>query len=394
MLVTMKRISRLEKKYVNKVLESEFRSTKKTNMVRDAEEAFSRLNQIAFSVGFTNGTSTLHTALEVLNIGPGDEVIVPPLTMAATTMAVLHTGATPVFADVDPETFQISASSIKECISKNTKCIITVALYGGSPDYDSITKLAPDIPIIEDNAEALLTKYKGIPIGGYGVMSSYSFQSSKHLSAGEGGMLCTNSEEIADKIRKLQCLGYASLGARVQKVEKNVLQNPNYERHVSLGWNYRMSELTGAVVLGQIERSRDLLAARISAGREIFDLVQSSDIAKTQKLHAGSTHSFWAAPIVLVDNDVTWEKFRDKFIDFGGKGIYAAWKLTYDEPFWKNSRFQGREKRVDAKRLLSNSCPNAEYLQKRILSFRTNEWSAIGKKRQLKALEKTLSYFQ
>ena len=190
----MQRISNLEKSYVLEVLESEFRGSKATGMVGRAEKAFSQVFDMKFSMGFVNGTGTLHTALEALGIGPGDEVIVPPLTMSATAFSVLQANATPVFADVDPLTFQIDSKSIADRLTSRTRAVMTVALYGGSPDYDSILSVIGDIPLIEDNAEAFGTKYHGREIGSFGIFSSYSFQSSKHLTAGEGGMLCTNSQ--------------------------------------------------------------------------------------------------------------------------------------------------------------------------------------------------------
>jgi len=386
----LKRLSRKEYKYVREVLDSEFRGSKKTSMVRQAEIAFADLIGSKFAIGFVNGTSTLHIALEVLGIGPGDEVIVPPLTMAATTMAVLHTGATPVFADVDRETFQISPTSIGKLVSGRTKAIITVALYGGSPDYASINKVAPNIPIVEDNAEAIGTMYQKRQIGTYGIMSSYSFQSSKHLTAGEGGMLCTNDESIANKIRNLQSLGYGLVGAKTQKIDKEALQSPSFERHTSLGWNYRMSEVTAAVVLGQIQNSARLIKRRIDIGTNIFELSERFRIVKSQGIYPDSTHSFWAAPLVLVSEDIRWEEFTKKFRTNGGKGIYAAWLLTYQEPFWKNKVLQNRLLDKQSGYQMEYDCPNAEYLQKRILAFRTNEWDKVDGKSQIKALEKTL----
>jgi perosamine synthetase len=183
----VERVSNLEREYVEQVLDSEFRGSKSVGMVGRAERAFADMMESTYAIGFVNGTGTLHTALEVLGVGPGDEVIVPPLTMSATAFSVLQANATPIFADVDLETFQISASSIGERITENTKAIMSVSLYGGSPDYDSIRNVSGDLPIVGDNAEAFGTKYKGKEISSLTEFSSYSFQSSKHLTSGEGG---------------------------------------------------------------------------------------------------------------------------------------------------------------------------------------------------------------
>jgi perosamine synthetase len=392
----MERVSDLEKAYVLEVLASEFRGTKATGMVSRAEVAFSNKFDMKFSMGFVNGTGTLHTALEALGIGPGDEVIVPPLTMSATAFSVLQANATPVFADVDPLTFQIDSESIADRLTERTKAVMTVALYGGSPDYDSILRVIGDLPLIEDNAEAFGTKYHGREIGSMGIFSSYSFQSSKHLSAGEGGMLCTNSQTYADAARKFQSLGYRAVGATTHKIDKKDIQDPGYLRHEVLGWNYRMSDLTAAVVLGQIERSDELIAIRKKIGQQLFSQIQDVTWLRPQAIHENSEHSFWAAPVILDRDDITWQQFRDKFMEFGGKGIYAAWQLSYLEPVFQNLNFHGREKFIHSKissRYVRGYCPNAEHIQPRILAFRTNEWNEESASVQLEALRRTVQFF-
>ena len=392
----MQRISNLEKSYVLEVLESEFRGSKATGMVGRAEKAFSQVFDMKFSMGFVNGTGTLHTALEALGIGPGDEVIVPPLTMSATAFSVLQANATPVFADVDPLTFQIDSESIAERLTSRTRAVMTVALYGGSPDYDSILSAIGDIPLIEDNAEAFGTKYHGREIGSFGIFSSYSFQSSKHLTAGEGGMLCTNSQSHADAARKFQSLGYRAVGATTHKIDKRDIQDPGYLRHEVLGWNYRMSDLTAAVVLGQIERSGELISLRKKVGQELNSIVKDVPWLRSQAIYENSEHSFWAAPILLEREDVSWQQFRDKFMELGGKGIYAAWELSYLEPAFQNLNFHGRENFIDSitsSQYVRGYCPNAEYIQPRVLAFRTNEWDKDVASTQLEALEQTTKFF-
>lgn len=392
----MQRISNLEKSYVLEVLESEFRGSKATGMVGRAEKAFSQVFDMKFSMGFVNGTGTLHTALEALGIGPGDEVIVPPLTMSATAFSVLQANATPVFADVDPLTFQIDSKSIAERLTSRTRAVMTVALYGGSPDYDSILSVIGDIPLIEDNAEAFGTKYHGREIGSFGIFSSYSFQSSKHLTAGEGGMLCTNSQSHADVARKFQSLGYRAVGATTHKIDKKDIQDPEYLRHEVLGWNYRMSDLTAAVVLGQIERSGELISLRKKVGQQLNSIVKGVPWLRSQAIYENSEHSFWAAPILLEREDISWQQFRDKFMELGGKGIYAAWELSYLEPAFQNLNFHGRENFIDSvnsSKYVRGYCPNAEYIQPRILAFRTNEWDEDIASVQLEALEQTTKFF-
>ena len=152
------RIGTKELIYLQEVLSTEFRSSSGSTFMRRLEKTFAKRFGSTYAISFVNGTATMHAALEAMGIGPGDEVIVPPLTMSATTFAVLQANATPVFADVNLETFQIDPASIEAYITPHTKAIITVALFGLSPDMDPIMALAAKhgLKVIEDNAECFL----------------------------------------------------------------------------------------------------------------------------------------------------------------------------------------------------------------------------------------------
>ena len=212
----MKRFSELEKKYVLDVIDNEFSTSKNSIYNNKLEATFANRFNSKFAIGHCNGTATLHVALMACGVKAGDEVIVPALTMSSTSIPVVLMGAIPVFADSDIDTFQISAESIEKCITPKTKAIITVALFGLAPDYDKILEICKkhNLALIEDNAECFLGEYKGKLVGEFGDIASFSFQASKHLTCGEGGMLTTNSEELADSIRRLNCLGYAGVSAK------------------------------------------------------------------------------------------------------------------------------------------------------------------------------------
>ena len=139
--------------------------------------------------------------------------------------------------------------------------IITVALFGLSPEMDIILKIAKkyNLKVLEDNAECYLAKYNDKLVGTFGDCASYSFQNSKHLTSGEGGAIITNDSIFADNLRKVQSLGYANVNAKSGKVTKDTIQDPEYERHVTLGWNYRMPELCCAVALAQLENIHTLV---------------------------------------------------------------------------------------------------------------------------------------
>ena len=393
----MKRISGLEYRLVKQVLRSSFRGSKSTKMRAALEHEFSSVSGCRENLACVNGTATLHIALEALGVGAGDEVIVPALTMSATCFAVLHANATPIFADVDPITWQISADSVARLITPRTKAIMTVALYGGSPDYDALRSVAAGIPIIEDNAEAIGTTYKGRVIGSMGDFSSYSFQSSKHLTAGEGGMLCTNNTDLAEKARLVQTLGYSAVKKKeTRKIPKSVIQNPTYKRHESLGWNYRMAEISAAVALGQVKRSEKLVAARLRAAHRLNAVVENCEWLVPQGDTADSNSSFWSYAVLLKRHDISWQEFVTAFNNNGGKGIYSAWALGYQEPAFVNLNLLGREKMLtrQAQEIFSEgTCPIAEELQPRILAFRTNEWTEKGLRGQVAALQKTIRQF-
>lgn len=391
----MKRISWVERRLVREVLNSEFRSSKSVGMLGRVEDAFSNFLGIDHCVACVNGTATLHVALEALGIGAGDEVIVPALTMSATCFSVLHSNATPVFADVDRETWQIDPQSVARLITPRTKAIMSVALYGGAPDYYRLLEVAGSIPVIEDNAEALGTTYDGLPLGSFGAFSSYSFQSSKHLTAGEGGMVCTNDNSLAEKARLVQTLGYSAIRkSSTRKIPKTVIQNPGYFRHESLGWNYRMSELNAAVILGQLTRASALLSRRSRAAEAIQAVVEKTPWLKPQLHYPAVQSSYWAYGATLERDDISWTRFTSLFRDHGGRGIYAAWALGYQEPAFQDLSLLGREKfltRSASELFAPGTAPTAELLQQKILAFRTNEWSSTSLRSQIRALERTIA---
>jgi perosamine synthetase len=393
-----KRIFGNELKYLREVIRHEFSTSSGSKMMRLLEKKFAKIFKSKHAISFVNGTATMHAALEAMGVGKNDEVIVPPLTMSSTAFAVLQANATPVFADIDLETFLIDPKSVKKLITKKTKAIITVALYGLSPDIDKIRKLSNKIKIIEDNAECFLGKYKNQLVGTLGDCASFSFQSSKHITSGEGGMLITSDEALANKIRKVQSLGYIGLSSKKSKIDKNKLLNPDYDRHYCLGWNYRMPELCSAVALAQLENINILVSRRVEAAK-LFQKKSRlyNNWFVPQKTPKNCKHSYWTWAVKLESNRISWEAFTNKFKYFGGDNIYAAWKLSYKEPVFKNLRFLRREEFISRKNLKNyskkNLCPNAEYLQPRMLQFKTNYWKIEDMYKQANVLEKTLKFF-
>ena len=391
------RISEKERQYVEEVLSMNFRTSANSKMTRRLEEAFAEKFDSKYAVAFCNGTATLHIALEAVGVGLGDEVIVPPLTMSSTTYGVLHANATPVFADVDPETFQISAESIEKCITPRTKAIIAVSLFGLAPDFDAINAIAKKhgLAVIEDDAQCFLGKYKGKKVGTLGDIASFSFQSSKHMTCGEGGMLITQSPELADLIRKYSCLGYASVGSKTGKISKTDIQDPDYCRHGSLGWNYRLSDVCSAVALGQVERLEELVELRKKSAAFFVDAVKDASFLTPQKIGEDYESAFWAFVTKINDENIQWRTFRDKYIELGGDRIYAAWKLTYQEPMFRNMTLLRRDGLLNKGVCYDDGiCPVAEHLQPRLLQFKTNYFDLNEAEQQAEILRKTIEYFK
>ena len=391
----MKRITKLERKYVLEALDNEFSSSKNGVFTSRMEAEFTRIFKHNFSISHVNGTATMHTALHALGLVQGDEVIVPPLTMASTSLCVLHNNCVPVFADVDKRTFNIDPKSIRDKITSKTKAIITVALYGLSPEYDEILKICKEFNLflIEDNAECFLGYYKGKLVGTFGDFSSYSFQASKHISCGEGGMLTTNNSDYANKARRFTSLGYAGISSEKSKITKTDIQDPNYTRHVSLGYNFRMSEIQSACILGQLERIEELVNVRKEVAKLFDKAIEGSSLVTKQFVPDYCENSFWGYSMILNTSnpDVDWYRFRDLFINNGGDGYYTAWKLTYEEDLFINEvqNLEGVTQKYQ-----SGLCENAEFIQKRLIALKTNYWDIKEAVIQAGILERTLKEFK
>lgn len=388
----IKRIGELEKKYVLEVLDGGFRSSLGSMMMRRLEQQFAKTFDSKFAISFINGTATMHAALVAAGVGPGAEVIVPPLTMASTAFAVLHAGAIPVFADIDPRTWTICPESIRQVVTPATKAIIPVSIYGLSPDMDGIMDIAAKhhLFVLEDDAQCFLGRYKGRLVGSIGHASSFSFQSSKHIASGEGGMITTNDEVLADKIRRFNSLGYAGVGASKGKIDRSTIQDPGYERHASVGFNYRMPELCAAVALAQLERLAELVEMRIRVAELYTQAARGCTWLSAQLIPQGYIHSYWTYVLKLDDRvSFSWQDFRRVYMDKGGDGIYGAWQLTHLEPAIRGVRFGGSQRQALGKGL----CPNAERIQPRLLQFKTNYMDEAVAQKKADALAETIDYF-
>lgn len=369
-----------ELKYLRRVINSENWSATTGSWNQTLEQAFSKKIGTKYAVAMNSGTATLHTALEAVGVGPGDEVISPALTVIMDSTATFHANAIPVYADIDPSTFTIDPKDIERKITDKTKAIIPVSIYGLPPDYDPILKIAKkhDLAIIEDNAQCFLSTYKGRMTGTIGDMASYSFENTKHLSCGEGGILVTDNEHYAKAARKIGGHGFKNLQAGEGRIKLNqdVFQNPHYKRHDTLGWNYRLSEFNAAIALAQLERIDSLVQMRIESAKLFMDAMKDCDYLIPQKTPKGCTNSYYTLGVVykgFEEMGVSWEEFRMAYINAGGDGVYGSWAVPYTEPVIAERKFVSHCPIIYKDlRYPKNLCPNAEKIQPLLMQFKTN----------------------
>ncbi len=218
--------------------------------VREFETAFAQKHEVKHAFAVTSATTALHLSLVALGIGPGDEVIVPAFTWVSTANVVLHQGAQVVFCDIDPSTFNIDTKKVAEKVTSKTKAIMAVHLFGLCADIDAIKRAAPGIAIVEDGACAAGAAYKGIPAGGLGDTGCFSFHPRKSVTTGEGGMVTTNNDELAEKIGILR-----NHGASVSEEQRHHGPRPYILPDFDVcGYNYRMTDLQGAVGIVQLAK--------------------------------------------------------------------------------------------------------------------------------------------
>lgn len=220
--------------------------------VTEFEKQFAHYCDCEYGVAVCNGTVALHLALTALGIGKGDEVIIPNFTMIATAFAVCYTGATPVFVDADPDTWNIDVGQIEAKITSRTKAIIPVHLFGLMCDMDAIEAIAKrhHLYVLEDAAEAHGAEYKGRKAGSCSDLACFSFFANKNVTTGEGGMVVTNNKDLYDRLRYHKNMCFPLDGPR------------NYV-HNDIGFNYRMSNVVAAIGLAQTEKADEYKRMRM-----------------------------------------------------------------------------------------------------------------------------------
>lgn len=320
-------ISELERDYILKALASGYVSSAGP-LVREYEQRFAAYLGISHAVAVVNGTAGLHLALKLLGIGPGDEVIVPALTFIATVNPVVYVGARPVVVDVDPCTWNIDPAAIEKAITKHTRAIIPVHLYGNPADMDAILGLAREygLYVIEDATEALGSTYKGKKAGTFGHIGVFSFNGNKIITTGGGGMLVTEDPELAHRARIL-----VNQGREPGKTE--------YE-HKEIGFNYRLTNLQAALGLAQLERLPEFLAAkRRNAAIYRRELRNISGIG-WQKETPGAESNWWLFSITFDEEEYgTGRQELMKRLHAQGIQVRPLFKPLFRQPCYHDYAF-------------------------------------------------------
>ncbi|HOI72902.1 MAG TPA: UDP-4-amino-4,6-dideoxy-N-acetyl-beta-L-altrosamine transaminase [Syntrophales bacterium] len=319
--------------------------------VEKFEKAFARFVGARHAVAVSSGTAALHAAVYALGIGPGDEVIVPAMTFAATANCIVFQGGTPIFADVDPETLLIDPERVEDLITPRTKAIIAVDYAGQPCDYEALEGITRrhGLHLVDDACHALGAAYRGRSVGSLAGLSCFSFHPVKHITTGEGGMITTDDPELARRMRV-----FRNHGITTDHRERQARGAWFYEM-TDLGYNYRLTDFQCALGLRQLEklpdwnnRRRDIAAMYDEAFREMSAVSPLS--VRPEVLHA---YHLYVVRLRGVDRDVAFQAMRA-----AGIGVNVHYIPVHLHPFYRRQFGTG-----------PGLCPVAESTYGQILSL-------------------------
>ena len=390
--------------YVKAVLDFGFHNAHSVGMIARLEQKFAERFGQTYGITHCNGTATMQSALMAAGVGVGDEVIVPAYTVFSTPAAVLHCNAIPVIVDVEPDTWTISVEAIRASITSRTRAIIPVAICGLPPDLDPIMELAEahNLVVIEDNAQCVVGQYKGRIAGSIGQFASFSFQASKTVTCGDGGILICSDDALALGARKAATIGFKDLTIKPGDtvVSEQFRCQPDYQRHDSIGWNQRLPEIAAAVALAELERVDELAEMRTYSALAFEEVVQECEWLVYQKVPKGYVSAYWTYPVRIIRDDIAWTDFQATFTGLGGDGFYGAYQPAHLEPVFANlnkavdenpDRYPHFVDRLP--RYERGACPVWEEIQPRIISLKTNYWDTAEAGRQAQYLAETIKRF-
>jgi len=277
--------------YLSEAIDSGTLTSTKGSFVKRLEKEFAALYGVKCAHACSSGTAALHAAVAAIDPEPGDEIITTAITDMGALTPILYQGAIPVFADVDPHTYNVTAESIEARLSDRTKAIMVTHLFGNPCHMGQIMELARsrDLPVIEDCAQAFLAAFDGRYVGTHGTIGCFSLQQGKHVTTGEGGLVVSDDDALARRIFLFinKAWGYGDA-------------KPD---HYFLALNYRMCELQGAVALAQLPKLKSVVEARVGIASEFTKRLQGLPGIETPRVTPRSTHTYWKY-CLRVDGDV------------------------------------------------------------------------------------------
>jgi len=307
-----------EQKEVIKVMESQMLTLLHGEYVKKFEKDFASYHGVKHAIGINTGTAALHIAIAALDIGPGDEVIVPPFTFIATASSILHNNAIPIFADIDNKSYTLDPKSVKEKITDKTKAIIPVHLAGIAANMNELKEIANDhgIFIIEDACQSIGAKCNNKKVGSIGDIGCFSFYPSKNITTGEGGMVITNNDDLAEQCKLIRHHG-----------------EPSWYVYNRLGYNYRMTEIQGAIGGVQLKKMDDFIKIRNENARYLTEGIQDVEGIDPPYVpkYCEPAFNYWIGrihPSIIHMNKM---EFLENF---------PKSKILYPKPLYKTKLFQ------------------------------------------------------
>lgn len=289
--------------------------------VEEFEEKWADYVGTDHAVAVSNGTTAIQLTLKALGLEPGQEVIVPSLTFGSTATAVVHQAGVPVFADIDRDIYTLDHRDLDRCVTDETFAVMPVHLYGHPAEMDEIREFAErhGLYVIEDAAQAHGASYRGERVGSIGDAGCFSFYATKNITTGEGGIVTTDDERLAEDLRMLRSHGMA-----------------NRDEHVTLGYNYRMSDLNGAIGAAQVDRLDGFNERRRTVSEHLFDELGDVDWLEPATVREYVEHAYFWAPFEL-KTDVIDRTGKQVWRELGDRGVET--RHRYNEPLYEQPVF-------------------------------------------------------
>ena len=350
--------------------------------IEEAEKKLCKITESKYAVLIANGTAALHATMFAAGVGPGDEVITTPITFAASANCALYCGAKPVFADINPETYNIDPANIEAKISSNTKAVVAVDFTGQAVEVDKIRAICDkhNLIFIEDAAHSLGTKYNGKPVGSLADMTEFSFHPVKTCTAGEGGAITTNNEELYKRLVLFRTHGIT----RAQEFMDKPSEGGWYYQQVELGYNYRITDIQAALLSSQLDklemfgkRRKELVKRYDEAFSAMPEIVVQKEIAESDTVR----HLY----IIQLNLDLLKCSRREIFeaLQAEGVGVNVHYIPVYSFPYYQKLGYK------------MGQCPNAERLYERIISIPLY-YSLTDEEQDkvIKAVKKVIAYYR